>query len=242
MLDQIGNWLGEITGWNPAQRASQDAAATAQANQVNQLIAMYKYNQMNKMLGGALKGTPEERAQRQYQEAFEASKQAGADQAQQAGRQAIMSGRTAGLNPGQAAIMAGQQTGQNYLAGQQQALQQYRQAQDAAMSAQLQGAGIVGGVSVPGLQQLQNTDSSGAIKGTMEGIGSLVSAINQPPKSYRKGTASVPYDMDAKIHKGEIIIPPEASEKIRKKAGTMDIKKLSRMLEDSLSIYKDGGR
>jgi hypothetical protein len=244
MLDQIGNWIGDITGWNQAQRGKKDEEATERANAEAQRKAQEQYAQMQQYLGGVVGGgDPMQRAQQQYQQAFQASQQAGADQAQQANRQALMAARTAGLNPGQAAILAGQQTGQNYLAGQQQALGQFRGAQDAATSAQLQAAGMSAGLSVPGLARQQGTDASGAVQGLMGGIGTLAGVgAGIVGGKYAKGTASVPKDMIAEIHEGEIIIPAKASEKIREKAGTMDVKKLARMLDDALGIYKEGDK
>jgi hypothetical protein len=180
MLDQLGNWIGEMTGWNQAQRANADQSSTNQWNALQMMGAMQQYGNMNRALQGVVGGgDPMQRAQQQYQQAFDASQQAGADQAQQAGRQTIMAGRTAGLNPGQAALMAGQQTGQNYLAGQQQALGQYRQAQDAATSAQLQAAGMSAGLAVPGLQRQQGTDGTQATSSFMGGLGTLAGAGSQ---------------------------------------------------------------
>jgi len=247
MLDQLGNWIGEMTGWNQAQRANADQSSTNQWNALQMMGAMQQYGNMNRALQGVVGGgDPMQRAQQQYQQAFDASQQAGADQAQQAGRQTIMAGRTAGLNPGQAALMAGQQTGQNYLAGQQQALGQFRQAQDAATSAQLQAAGISAGLANPNLNRQQGTDATAPITSLMSGIGSLAGAGasiaggGAGGGGMAKGTTRVPTDMVTTVHEGEIIIPKKFSDKIRGKEDTTDIRKLAKILDDALGIYKEG--
>lgn len=132
--EDLTNYAGELTGWNAANRQRDaDEAAKEESRK--------REERMNKMLGG-FTGDP---AQMGAQAMAFAQQQAGQQanmQATEAARQSARAARTAGLNPGQAAVLGGQQTGSAWLQAQQAALNQGLQLYGNQQNANLAAAGM----------------------------------------------------------------------------------------------------
>jgi len=132
--EDLGNWAGEVTGWNAAgrQRDSDDKERRAA-------------EEREKRITNLTRGFTGDASQMGAQAMQFAQQQAGEQanmQATEAARQAAKGARTAGLNPGQAAVLGGQQTGSAWLNAQQAALNQGLQLYNSQQSANLAAAGM----------------------------------------------------------------------------------------------------
>ena len=132
--EDVGNYFGEVTGMNAANRQRESDERERRA-------AEEREKRMKKLTSGFTGDASQMGAQAMQFAQQQAGQQANM-QATEVARQAARSARTAGLNPGQAAVLGGQQTGSAWLQAQQAALNQALQLYNTQQNANLSAAGL----------------------------------------------------------------------------------------------------
>lgn len=178
-FDDVGGWLGDVTGMNQSKQA-------AKANQAGERFAE---------AGGKVAGRIAGKGPAQF--AREAGV-AGASLGEQMGRTAATAGsqaatqaaRTAGVNKGQSAILGGQEAGRAFTQGQQVGQGLGMGAYGQGANVQLGGAGTEGQIGTNLLtagaeNQKQGTAAGGGLIGAIGGLFSdekLKEEIKEAPK------------------------------------------------------------
>lgn len=132
--EDLGNWAGELTGWNAAQRQRD-------SDEKERRAAEEREKRMLKLTQG-FTGDASQMGQQAMAFAQQQAGQQANMQATEAARQAGRAARTAGLNPGQAAVLGGQTTAGTWAQAQQAALNQALQLYNTQQNANLSAAGL----------------------------------------------------------------------------------------------------
>lgn len=225
----LGNWLGDITGYNQAQTA---------ADQRNKAAANQEAGAKTMASAASNAGNIANKSATQFAgEAGAAGTALGNQMGQQASdvgtQKAIQAARTAGLNKGQAAIMGSGQAGQNYVGGQQTGQLAGMNAYGQGANTQLNATGVQGavGANQAGLGTNQITGSTNQSAQGNQATGGLLSAIGGlfSDKKQKEDVKAAPDVMAilAKLDPVRFKYKPEAEEGSGEHVGVMaqDIEK-----------------